>query len=139
MPSEKTRSFCPCSRALNRIGKGLKAYCISPALEVPTCTARRTPRLQQSERPLAGKGRNCGREMAGNFADKWRVSRHLKGTFTCRSFATRDRRLYFPSEGRNVEDFFALKNPTASAGFEPANLGTNGQHATCTECYRSRL
>ena len=25
--------------------------------------------------------------------------------------------------------FFALKNPTASAGFEPANLGTKGQHA----------
>jgi hypothetical protein len=29
-----------------------------------------------------------------------------------------------------AEDFFALKNPTASAGFEPANLGTKGQHAT---------
>ena len=28
------------------------------------------------------------------------------------------------------EDFFALKNPTASAGFEPANVGTKGQHAT---------
>ena len=26
--------------------------------------------------------------------------------------------------------FFALKNPTVSAGFEPANLGTKGQHAT---------
>jgi len=26
--------------------------------------------------------------------------------------------------------FFALKNPTASAEFEPANLGTKGQHAT---------
>jgi hypothetical protein len=25
---------------------------------------------------------------------------------------------------------FALKNPTASTGFEPANLGTKGQHAT---------
>jgi hypothetical protein len=25
---------------------------------------------------------------------------------------------------------FALKNPTASAGFESANLGTRGQHAT---------
>ena len=40
-------------------------------------------------------------------------------------------RLYFPSEGKRAEDFFfALKNPTASAGFEPANLGTKGQHAT---------
>ena len=26
--------------------------------------------------------------------------------------------------------FFVLKNPTASAGFELANLGTKGQHAT---------
>ena len=26
--------------------------------------------------------------------------------------------------------FFVLKNPTASVGFEPANLGTKGQHAT---------
>jgi hypothetical protein len=34
------------------------------------------------------------------------------------------------NEGRRAEDFFALKNPTASAGFEPANLGTKGQHAT---------
>jgi hypothetical protein len=43
--------------------------------------------------------------------------------------ATWDRRLYFPSEGRHAEDFVAPKNPTASAGFEPANLGTRGQHA----------
>ena len=35
-----------------------------------------------------------------------------------------------PSEGRRAEDFFALKYPTASAGFEPANLGNKGQHAT---------
>jgi hypothetical protein len=28
------------------------------------------------------------------------------------------------------EDFFALKSPTASAGFEPTKLGTKGQHAT---------
>ena len=46
--------------------------------------------------------------------------------FTCRMY----RRLYFPSEGRRAEDFLAPKNPTASAGFEPGNLGTKGQHAT---------
>ena len=39
--------------------------------------------------------------------------------------------IYFLSEGRHAEDFFfALKNPTALAGFEPRNLGTKGQHAT---------
>ena len=34
-----------------------------------------------------------------------------------------------PKEGV-LRIFFALKNPTASAGFEPANLATKGQHAT---------
>ena len=29
-----------------------------------------------------------------------------------------------------LANFFALKNPTASVGFEPANLGTKGQHGT---------
>jgi hypothetical protein len=37
---------------------------------------------------------------------------------------------YFPSEEAVLRIFFALKNPTASAGFEPANLGTKGQQAT---------
>jgi hypothetical protein len=32
-----------------------------------------------------------------------------------------------PKEGV-LKIFFALKNPTASAGFEPAKLGTKGQH-----------
>jgi hypothetical protein len=40
------------------------------------------------------------------------------------------RQFYFPSEGRRAEDFLALKNLTALARFEPANLGTKGQHAT---------
>ena len=36
---------------------------------------------------------------------------------------------YFPSGGRHAEDLYVRKNPTASAGFEPANLGARGQHA----------
>ena len=70
--------------------------------------------------PSGGSG-NCGRERCPLILPKWRLPR--KST-------TWDRRLYFPSEGRRAEDFFALKNPTASAGFEPANLGPKGQHAT---------
>ena len=34
-----------------------------------------------------------------------------------------------PKEGV-LRILFVLKNPTASAGFEPANLGTKGQHGT---------
>ena len=35
-----------------------------------------------------------------------------------------------PKEGVLRIFFFALKNPTVSVGFEPANFGTRGQHAT---------
>ena len=59
-----------------------------------------------------------------------RLPRNIQVSFTCRKSTTWNRRLYFPSEGRRAEDFFALRNPTASVGFEPANLGTKGQHAT---------
>ena len=58
------------------------------------------------------------------------LPRSIQESFTCRKSTTWDRRLYFPSEGRRAKDFFVLKNPTASAGFEPANLGTKGEHAT---------
>jgi hypothetical protein len=73
----------------------------------------------------------CGREMADEFCLKCPTSCSIQGSFTCRKSTTWDRRLYFPSEGRRAEDFFARKNPTASAGFEPPSAGTKGQHATC--------
>ena len=54
----------------------------------------------------------------------------FRDIFTWRKSTTWDRRLYFPSEERRAEDFFfALKNPTASVGSEPANLGTKVQQA----------
>ena len=54
----------------------------------------------------------------------------LSGSFTWRKYVTWDIQLYFPSEGRRSEDFSTLKNPMALAGFEPANLGMEDQHAT---------
>jgi hypothetical protein len=73
-----------------------------------------------------------GTTMSGNrpiISLRCRLPRYILGSFTCRKSATWDPRLYIPSEGRRAEDFSALKNPTASAGFEPSNLGTRGQHA----------
>ena len=40
---------------------------------------------------------------------KCRLPRYIYGSFTCRKVTTWDRRLYFPTEGRRAEDFFALK------------------------------
>ena len=45
-----------------------------------------------------------------------RLRLNIQGSFTCRKSTTWDNRLYFPSEGRRAEDFFALKNPKGSAG-----------------------
>ena len=59
-----------------------------------------------------------------------RLPRNIQGSIACRKSTTWDNRLYFLSEERRTEDFFALKNSTASAAFEPGNLGTGGQHAT---------
>jgi hypothetical protein len=42
----------------------------------------------------------------------------------------RGKLLYFPSEGNRGTDFIALKNPSCSVEFEPANRGCNGKHAT---------
>ena len=50
------------------------------------------------------------------------------GSFTCRKSMTRDPRLYFPSEGRNTRDFYALKYPSTPAGFEPAILASSGEY-----------
>jgi hypothetical protein len=32
------------------------------------------------------------------------------------------------SKGSGVTDFVAFKNPSLTAGFEPANLGSSGKH-----------
>ena len=117
---------------------------------VPTFS---TSRLQEI---LAAKG---GTTWAGNgwwiLPENARLPRNIQGSFTCRKSTSWDKRLYFPSEGRRAEDFFALENQTASVGFEPANLGTKGQHANsrppkplvsdcwaaycCLYCYICRL
>jgi len=39
------------------------------------------------------------------------TSTSIQGSFTRRKSATWNQRLYFPSEGRRAEEFFALKNP----------------------------
>jgi hypothetical protein len=70
-------------------------------------------------RTLAAEVGTYGRRIR---TGKFFLNAEFHGTFS-------DPRLYFPSEGRRAEDFSALKSLTDSAGFEPANLGTRGQHA----------
>jgi hypothetical protein len=67
--------------------------------------------------------------MTGNFADNGYFHATV-GIFYMPQICDMRPTALLPSEGRHAEDFFALKNPTAEAGFEPANLGAKGQHAT---------
>ena len=91
----------------------------------PTFTTSRFPRDPSSQR-----WNYVGEKWLMNFAWNARLPHSIQESFTCHKSMTWDRQLYFPSEGRRAEDFFALKNLTASAVFETANLGTKGQHAT---------
>ena len=93
------------------------------SLVVPTCTAR------------------CLHQKNGRWIlpENARISRNIQGSFTSRKSTTWDIRLYFPSEGQRAENFFALKNPTASVGFEPANLGTKGQSVAVRIQYAMRM
>jgi hypothetical protein len=88
---------------------------------------QRRHRTKRHESPLLAKeGTFC---MEGILLAT-RNSPQLLGSFTCRKVGTWDRLFNFPSEGRHAEDFYIQKNSTASVGFEPANSGTRGQHAT---------
>jgi hypothetical protein len=77
----------------------------------------------------AAEGVTVGEKSQG-ILPKCRFTRYIQGCFTYRKATTWDLRLYYPSEGRRAEDFFARKIPTVSAGCETAILGTKGQHAT---------
>jgi hypothetical protein len=65
--------------------------------------------FQQPPQASPSSGRwNCGREVAESFAERGDFHVNLV-SFTCRKVTTCDRRLYFPSEGRCAEEFFARK------------------------------
>ena len=87
-----------------------------------------TSRLQEI---LAAKsGTACARNGRWILRENARLPRNIQGSFTCVNVRHgTDGFTSLPKEGV-LRIFFALKNPTASVGFEPANLCTKGQHAT---------
>jgi hypothetical protein len=101
-------------------------HCFPPPLDVPT--SARCLHVQQRERPLAAeRGTLRGREMFRQIPSRIRLPRNSRDLIHLRhgtdGFTS-------PAKKGVLRIFFALKNPTASVGFEPSNLGTKGQHAT---------
>jgi hypothetical protein len=85
------------------------------------------PRPQWRERSWQWKVELWARMVSSNFT-KMTTSMPFRGLLHAVILRHWTDGFYFPSEGRCAEDFFACKNPTASARFKPANLGTKGHH-----------
>jgi hypothetical protein len=97
---------------------GVGCHCFPPPLDVPTFSAR-CLHVQLRERPLAAEGGTLrGREMFRQIPSTIRLPRNLLHAANLRhgtdGFTS-------PPKVGVLRIFFALKNPTASAGFEPAS------------------
>ena len=108
------------------LGKFLGVVChrFPTCLDVPTFSTRCLHVRHFLRDPSGGRWK-FGRECCPVILPKW-LPRNW-GSFTCRKSTKWDWRLYFAYEGRRAEEFFAVKDPTVSAGFEPTYLGTKGQ------------
>ena len=76
------------------------------------------PRLKQPEQTPVAEGGSMGEKLP-RILPKVAPSTSLLGSFTFSKFTTWDRRLYFPSEGRRAEDFFARKIWRLRPGLNP--------------------
>ena len=96
-------------------------HCFPPPLDVPTFSAR----------CLHADGRTLrGREMFRKISSTIRLPRNSRDLLHAANLRHGTDGFTSPPKEGVLRIFFAFKNPTASAGFEPTNLGTKGQHAT---------
>jgi len=70
-----------------------------------------TPHVHNDARGPSSKRWNCMGENWLVILPEIVTSTSIQRSFTCHKSATWDPWLYFPSEGRRAEEFFALKNP----------------------------
>jgi hypothetical protein len=100
--------------------QGFRAFQLSPQ-EAPSFWS-------DAGEPSSGRW-NYGREMAEKFCRKWWLPRHFWVLLHAVKHDMGQTAL-LPLRRKAGWGFFRPKNPTALAGFEPANLGTKGQHTT---------
>ena len=110
------------------LGKFLGVCChfFPPPLDIPTFSARFL-HVQRHERSLAAEG---GTLRGRQIWPKIRLSRNSRDLLHAANLWHGTDGFTSPPKEGVLRIFSALKNPTASAGFEPANLGTKSQHAT---------
>jgi hypothetical protein len=108
---------------------GVGWHCFPPPLDVPTFSGR-CLHVQRRERPLATEGGTRGREMFRQISSRIRLPYNSKDLLHAANLRHGIDGFTSPPKEGVLRIFFALKNPTASVGFEPANLSTKSQHAT---------
>ena len=106
---------------------GVVCHCFPPPLDVPTFAARY---VRNDARDPRSERWNCGREICPVILPKFRLPRKFRDLLHAVNLRHRTDGFISPPKEGVLKIFFRAKNPTASAGFEPANLGTKGQHAT---------
>ena len=105
---------------------GLGCHCFPPPLDVPTFSAR-CLHVQRREIPLAAEGGTLrGREMFRQISSRIRLPRNSRDLLLAANLRHGTDGFTSPPKEGVLRIFFALKNPKASAGFEPRNLGTKG-------------
>ena len=109
---------------------GVGCHCFPPPLDVPTFSAR-CLHVRRRERPPAAEGGTLlGWETFRQILPRIWLPRDSRDLLHAANLRHGTNGFTSPPKGGVLRIFFALKNPTASTGFEPANLGTKRQHAT---------
>ena len=107
---------------------GVVCHCFTPSLDVPTFAARCLYVRNDTRDPSSVRW-NCGREICPVILPKFRLPPKFRDLIHVVNL--RHGTEGFTSLRRKAcWGFFRPKSPTASASFEPVNLGTKGQHAT---------
>jgi hypothetical protein len=104
---------------------GVVCHYFPPLLDVPTFAAR-CHHVRNDARDPNSQWWKCGRGSCPVILPKWRLPRHL-GIFNMPQIYDMGSTALLPLRRKACWGFF---RPSASAGFEHANLGTKGQHAT---------
>jgi hypothetical protein len=107
---------------------GVVCRCFSLSLDVPTFAARCLHVPNNASAPSNERVELWARMVSGNFAEMTPFLRHL-GIFYMPQIYDMGPTALLPVRRKTCRGIFRPKNPTASAEFEPANLGTRGQHA----------
>jgi hypothetical protein len=109
---------------------GVGCHCFPPPLDVPTFSAK-CLHVQRRQRPLTAEGGTLrGREMFRQISPRIRLPLHSRDHLHAAKLGHGTDGFTSPPKEGVLKIFSPLKISTPSVGFEPANLGTKGQHAT---------